>query len=558
MASNTNPLYFLENGGEMGELICKKDWSNDAIGSPDSWPQSLQTTLSILLNSPFPMFLWWGKDLICFYNDAYRPSLGIDGKHPSILGMPAKEAWPEIWDEIFPMIQLVTTKGETVWKENQLIPIFRNGQIEDVYWTFSYSPVKDASENVAGVLVICNDNTKRLKAVADLEESEKRFREVADLSPIWIWITDADVNVEYANQELLDYIGIEDSSDFTGQIWELMVHPEDIDLVYRGFAKAVRYQTKFTLEYRVKNAKTEEYEWFVIKGVPKLNNGKLTGFIGTGTNIEKQKSFSEKLKKEVALHTKELAQNNSDLEKMNSELQSFAYISSHDLQEPLRKIQMFAGVLLEREFENLSDKGKNKFERIQSAANRMQTLINDLLAYSRTETEERVFETTSLKELFTDAKNDLREEIRNKNATIELTSNCKVEVIPFQFRQLLYNIMSNSLKYSKENTPPIIKIKGEIVNSSEIDDDRLTKNRNYVHISLSDNGIGFDNNFSEKIFEVFQRLHTRQDYVGTGIGLAIAKKIVQNHNGFISAKGLPGAGAIFEIYIPDKLSIPKT
>ncbi len=102
MASNTNPLYFLENGGEMGELICKKDWSNDAIGSPDSWQQSLQTTLSILLNSPFPMFLWWGKDLICFYNDAYRPSLGIDGKHPSILGMPAKEAWPEIWDKYSP------------------------------------------------------------------------------------------------------------------------------------------------------------------------------------------------------------------------------------------------------------------------------------------------------------------------------------------------------------------------------------------------------------------------------------------------------------------------
>ncbi len=210
------------------------------------------------------------------------------------------------------------------------------------------------------------------------------------------------------------------------------------------------------------------------------------------------------MKKEVALHTKELAQNNSELEKMNSELQSFALSSAMTSQEPLRKIQMFAGVLLEREFENLSDKGKNKFERIQSAANRMQTLINDLVAYSRTETEERVFETTSLKELFTDAKNDLREEIRNKNATIELTSNCKVEVIPFQFRQLLYNIMSNSLKYSKENTPPIIKIKGEIVNSSEIDDDRLTKNRNYVHISLSDNGIGFDNNFSEKILKSFK------------------------------------------------------
>lgn len=554
MTHKTNPLYFLENGGEMGELIRNKDWSDTKIGLPITWSQSLQTTISIVLNSPFPMFIFWGEELICFYNDAYRPSLGSNGKHPSILGMPAKEAWSEIWDEISPMIELVTKEGEAVWRENQLIPIFRNGQMEDVYWTFSYSPVKDESDNVAGVLVVCTDNTKAVKAADNLRESEHRFREIADLSPIWMWITDAEVNVEYANQELLDYIGIEHYSDFTGQVWESLVHPEDIDLVYKAFAKGVRYQTKFSVEYRVKNADTGDYEWFLIKGVPKLQDGKVTGFIGTGTNIDKHKSFSEKLKEEVASHTKELAQSNSQLEKMNSELQSFAYISSHDLQEPLRKIQMFAGVLLEREYENLSAKGKNKFERIQSAANRMQTLINDLLAFSRTDTEERVFETMDLKGLLADAKNDLREEIQNKNASIELTGNCNIEVVPFQFRQLLYNIMSNSLKYSKENTAPIIKITGKIVNSSDIDDDRLTKGVNYAHISLSDNGIGFDNDYSDKIFEVFQRLHTRQDYAGTGVGLAIVKKIVQNHKGFISAKGIPGEGSVFEIYIPDKIT----
>src|ERR1700744_1598003 len=132
---------FLSGNGEMSDLMLKKDWSKTPVGIIDQWPQSLRTTLSILLNSKFPMFLWWGPELICFYNDAYRPSLGENGKHPEILGMPAPQAWPEIWDAIKPLIDQVVNGGEGTWAEDQLIPIYRNGKMEDVYWTFSYSPV---------------------------------------------------------------------------------------------------------------------------------------------------------------------------------------------------------------------------------------------------------------------------------------------------------------------------------------------------------------------------------------------------------------------------------
>ena len=131
-----NDLQFLAGGGEMGELTRAKDWSNTAVGDPEAWPQSLRTTLGIILNSKFPMFLWWGPELICFYNDAYRPSLGINGKHPSILGMKAEDAWPEIWDIIKPLIDK-TLQGEAVWFDDLLVPIYRNGKIEDVYCTFS-------------------------------------------------------------------------------------------------------------------------------------------------------------------------------------------------------------------------------------------------------------------------------------------------------------------------------------------------------------------------------------------------------------------------------------
>src|SRR5580693_1125468 len=129
---------FLAGGGEMGELTRSKDWANTNVGTPDKWPQSLRIALSIILNSKFPMFLWWGPELICFYNDAYRPSLGKNGKHPSILGMPAEQAWSEIWHVIKPLIDTVLAGEEAIWFEDLLVPIYRNGKIEDVYWTFSY------------------------------------------------------------------------------------------------------------------------------------------------------------------------------------------------------------------------------------------------------------------------------------------------------------------------------------------------------------------------------------------------------------------------------------
>lgn len=166
---------FLERGGEMGELTRSFNWHDTKLGNPETWPQSLKTTLSIILNSSFPMFLFWGPDLVCFYNDAYRPSLGNNGKHPSILGMPAAEAWPEIWYIIKPLIDQVLAGGEATWSEDQLIPIYRNGKIEDVYWTFSYSPVSDESGNPAGVFVTCTETTGKVLAYQQLEENNRQL-----------------------------------------------------------------------------------------------------------------------------------------------------------------------------------------------------------------------------------------------------------------------------------------------------------------------------------------------------------------------------------------------
>ena len=202
-----NPTYFFSGGGEMGELIRNKDWSNTALGCPEQWPQSLRTMLSVILHSKFPMFIWWGPELICFYNDAYRPSLGISGKHPSILGMPAQEAWPEIWTVIKPLIDQVLAGGEATWSENQLIPIYRNNRLEDVYWTFSYSPIHDDSGAIAGVLVTCQETTRSMQNVQMLERSEERFRKIVQQAPLGIAILKGpDFVIEMANQTYLDIV----------------------------------------------------------------------------------------------------------------------------------------------------------------------------------------------------------------------------------------------------------------------------------------------------------------------------------------------------------------
>ena len=280
-----------------------------------------------------------------------------------------------------------------------------------------------------------------------------------------------------------------------------------------------------------------------------------------------QSDEKEKRAAELSIANKELAFQNDQKEKRaaeliiaNKELLAFTYISSHDLQEPLRKIQTFATIILEKEKQNLSDNGKYNFQRIQSAAARMQQLIEDLLAYSRINTTERKFEKTDLNIIIEEVKTELKDTIQEKHATIEATELSPCNIIAFQFRQLMYNLISNALKFSNPDIPSHIIIKSRIVKGSKLNNarlndktgqERLSPEKNYCHITVKDNGIGFEPHFSKRIFEVFQKLHSKEEYAGTGIGLAIVKKIVENHNGIIIATSELNKGATFDIYIPD-------
>ena len=278
--------------------------------------------------------------------------------------------------------------------------------------------------------------------------------------------------------------------------------------------------------------------------------------IVTGKNVL-QNEEKEKRAAELIVANKELAFQNVEKEKRadelsiaNKELLAFTYISSHDLQEPLRKIQTFVSRIAENERANLTDKGKEFFRRIQESAKRMQTLIEDLLAFSRVNTAERIFVNTDLNVIIEEVKTELKDTIDEKHAVIEATELCPSNVIRFQFRQLMINLIGNSLKFSVPQIPPHIVITSKIGTGSQLNNEKLSPDKKYCHITVTDNGIGFEPKFHDRIFEVFQKLHDKEEYAGTGIGLAIVKKIVENHNGIITATSELGKGAQFDIYIP--------
>ncbi|CAM3530446.1 PAS domain-containing protein [Flavobacterium chungbukense] len=933
--SNTD-YDFLANGGEMGRLTRAKDWSKTAVGAVESWPQSLRTTLGIILNSKFPMFLFWGPDHICFYNDAYRPSLGNNGKHPSILGEKGADYWPEIWDFIKPLIDKVLDKGEATWHEDQLLPIYRNGKMEDVYWTFSYSPVNNDNGKTAGVLVICNETTNQVITRKNLEESEKRFRNtvkqlplgicilkgsdlvvemanttylhiidktesdilnkplfdsvpetketaypiiknvletgvpyyadefavilnryrkqelgyfnlvfyplkedntiegiivvayevteevkgrhlltesekafrnivmespiamaifrgkeyiiemanltmmhdiwqreekdcigkpllevfpelmnqkypellsevlssgktireneavayvdikgklkrfyldyeyttlydksgkssgimctvydvtskvkarkkvetaeerarlaaeiggiatwdlnllnkkliytdnllaifgfeehtkilhpdirsrilpeddhivveayeralengiykyearilkldnsigwikvhgriffdennipikmlgtvmdftieknmqqvlmksekkfrlLADSMPQLIWTSDTLGNLNYFNETYYTYSGVS-KEEIEKNGWLQIVHPDDREENVKLWMESVKSGNDFLFIHRLKRY-DGDYRWQLSRAISQLDeNGKIQMWVGTSTDIEEQKNFTNRLEEQILERTTQLELKNRDLVNMNIELQSFAYISSHDLQEPLRKIQTFASRLADLDEQNISAIAKTYLSRIEMSAKKMQNLIQDLLTYSRTNSAERVFTKVKVDTIAEEVVSDFSERIEEKNAVVEYSNLGEATVIQFQFRQLLHNLVENALKFSKPGIPPHVKISMEKIDGKLLPNAEF-KDKTYFHLQVSDNGIGFELIYKEKIFEVFQRLNTESEYKGTGIGLAIVKKIVENHKGIISVSSEKGKGSVFNIYIPD-------
>ena len=254
----------------------------------------------------------------------------------------------------------------------------------------------------------------------------------------------------------------------------------------------------------------------------------------------------------VNLLNQQLMENILQLKATNEELDRFAYVASHDLQEPLRKIMIFGDRLANKYNEVLGDDAKEYLERMRKASERMQLLINNILDFSKFSAASQSFEQTNLNRLVDEVLSDLEVEIERKKAVINVDELPSLSVIPGQFRQLIQNLLSNSLKFSKQGVAPQINVYSEKVKGGELvtTGTNINPNEEYCRIYIEDNGIGFDEEYAEKIFVIFQRLHSNHLFEGTGIGLSICKKIVEKHNGLMSASSVPEKGSVFSIVLP--------
>lgn len=922
----------LEAGGEMGGLIKNYNWSATSMGEPGQWPASLITSLGIILHSKLPMFLFWGPAHICFYNDAYRPSFGNDGKHPAALGKKGEDVWPEIWAGIKPVIDCTIAGQRATFNEDILLPIYKNGTMEDVYRTFSYSAVPGDECKPAGVLVVCTETTEKVKTAKKLSENDHRYRVLIEEATVATALFEGrNMQIKYANDimtgywsrdynvigktlkevfpelenqsffKLLNtvyttgepYVGIEEKADLLidgafktfyfnltykalrneeGEIYGIhqmsvdvteqvlakqkiaeaeekarlaitsadlgvyeivyatdtittdsrfdkiwgfdkpvsrtdyinSIHPDDMPMRLKAHqtslisgqlyyeAKLVRkdnsthwikVQGKVIFDedgtpvkligvvqditaqvvaqkkieeseksirnmiiqapvsmcilrgpsHVVEIANTRMFELWgkeekelinkpVFEGLPEAreqgleqlllkvfttgkrfvanerpvnlprNNGietvyltfvyealregdgsisgimavaldvtaqvnarlkieiaeerarlaissadlgvyevdlrtdelvtdtrynEIFGFsytasrkefisvihpndlsvrkeahkialqtglldyeariikkngsvswirakgkvffdekgvaaklLGVVQDITAQKQFAESLERKVAERTKELAETNLQLQQSNVELNQFAYIASHDLQEPLRKVRTFIE-LMQLSLGEVPEKTKVYISKIQNAAERMQTLIKDVLKFSLLSKERKEFKKVDLNAILQSVLSDYELSVEQKQAQITADELPVIEAIPLQMNQLFTNLISNSLKFSSAERQLTINIhskkllKEEVRGYKELNEDKV-----HYAIEFKDNGIGFAQENAEQIFTIFQRLHSRTKYEGTGIGLALCKKIVLNHFGIISANSRFNEGACFTIILP--------
>ncbi|WP_207492624.1 sensor histidine kinase [Aridibaculum aurantiacum] len=384
------------------------------------------------------------------------------------------------------------------------------------------------------------EKTNALKeAEKALTANVKELHQTLEALPNMAFTADRSGKITSVNKQWLQY------SNATNAFPE--GHPQSAPL-QEQWLQAIENGEPVETEVCIRRLDDEKFYHHLLKATPVVIDGVIARWVGTISSIHDQKMLNETLEKKVAERTKELLEINRELEISNHDLQQFASVASHDLKEPLRKIQVFANFI--------KDKGKpegaiaNYLEKVLLSSERMNTVITDLLSFARLSAPD-IFRDADLNEIIDGILDDLELVIEEKQATIHVSKLPILEVVPALMRQLFQNIISNALKFSRADVPPQVDIRAELVNHPSIDSPAVA-NGNYCRLSISDNGIGFQEKYVAKIFHIFQRLHTRTDYEGTGIGLAIAKKIVDRHNGFIAATSQPGEGSTFYIIVPVK------
>lgn len=393
----------------------------------------------------------------------------------------------------------------------------------------------------------CQDITREYLLNKELKESEQNFKQLINNAPDAVIVINFNSEITLWNAKTEDIFGWTAAEAEGKQLADIIIPTR-----YHAAHKAGMKRFLDTGEARILNKtlqlearKKSGDEFYISITISKTNKGSEPAFIAFIRDITIEKNIEIELAKKTSL----LELKNFELERINKELESFNFAASHDLQEPLRKIQTFSNRILNNPHHSLSPENSRDLTKIMNASSRMQSLIEDLLSYSQNTLKSVEITPIHLNELIAEVEQSLTD-FKDQHVTINMPQLPVIKVVKFQFIQLFANLIGNAIKYRKASIAPEITISGAIVDSAEVSIEGIPAHKKYLEIIVADNGIGFDQVYAEKIFGLFTRLHSKDDYPGTGIGLSTCKKIVHNHEGFIHAKSIPDKGARFFIYLP--------
>lgn len=528
---------------------------------------------SVVDSAPFPIGVYVGPDMrIQLLN---KSIIDVWGKGADIIGKRYAEVLPELAGKgIYEQLDNVYRTGQPYYAHNQRVDLVVAGQLQRFYFKYTFTPLFDAGGNVYGVMNTAADVTDLVLAQEQLLQAQTSLMGAVELAQLGSWELDLGTNEVTYSDNIKWWFGLGQDHAALEQIFN-PIHPDDRQIVEEAIAEALRPGSSgiYDAEYRLVGKGTDGERVVHALGKVFFNaEGIASKLIGTAQDVtqvrqrqqvlealvQERTADLEALNEELAAQNEEYLAVNDELEeanqllmRSNENLEQFAYVAGHDLQEPLRKIRQF-GDLLKNRFADATGKDLLYIDRIQAAAARMSVLITDLLDFASLTSQRQQDQPVALDSIIEAVLIDLELVIVDTGAKVQINSLPTVQGNALQLAQLFQNLISNALKFRKADVAPVISITNGLVTHAQLPAwvKPVRSSPMYYQVRVTDNGIGFDEIYLDRIFQVFQRLHGRQEYVGTGIGLAICKKVVASHGGAITANSQPGQGSTFTIYFP--------